>query len=218
MPYIFNFSVDNPELVDNGKKFSCELKSMQCEGTTKAGKQCSRSVVMGLNLCWSHLESEKHLKIQESTIPGAGKGMFAWVPAPLREEWVFKKGQTVCEYIGETVTNAESTKRYGRESTAPYSVGIPHTRSDIDSSCMRGYGAFTNKGNAYNSNRFPSNVQWKAVAKTRTKPAIVKFIAHRNIAHGEELLVHYGNAYTIDEPGVTYSTKYVRPKKGSRSR
>ncbi len=213
MPYSFKFSVDNPNSRDNGQRFSCELESQQCVGTTKAGNQCSRSVVMGINLCWSHLQSEKNLKIKESTIPGAGKGLFAWAPSQGDDDWVFKKNDIICEYIGAQVTNAETTRRYGKDATAPYSVGIPHTRSDIDSSCVRGYAAFTNGGNNYNSPVFPSNVAWSVVAKTRTKPAIIRFKAHRNIAHGEELLVHYGDQYIIAEPGVVYSTKYSRPSR-----
>jgi hypothetical protein len=212
MPYNFKFSVDNPNSRDNGQRFSCELESQQCVGTTKAGSQCSRSVVLGINLCWSHLQSEKHLKIKESTVPGAGKGLFAWAPSQ-SDDWVFKKGDIICEYLGERMTKAKSTQRYGRDATAPYTVRIPHTHTDIDSSCVRGYASFTNAGNNYNSPVFPSNVAWSVVAKTRTKPAIIRFKAHRNIAHGEELLVHYGDEYIIAEPGVVYSTKYSRPSR-----
>ena len=96
--------------ISNNLFFEADVQCMQCEGTSKNGNQCRRRVCIGTPFCWQHLASEKKLKIKQSNIANAGKGLFAWNPKNPNEV-IFKRarttrfqntpGQKIVEYAGE---------------------------------------------------------------------------------------------------------------------
>ena len=47
-----------------------------CKATTKAGTPCRLRTSVD-HRCWMHGILEKHLRVKPSTVPGAGKGLFA---------------------------------------------------------------------------------------------------------------------------------------------
>jgi hypothetical protein len=71
MVYYFTFIIDN-EII-----FRTQVSSIQCREITKKGVRCKRKTVIGSAYCCTHLACNHHLKIKKSTIPDAGKGLFA---------------------------------------------------------------------------------------------------------------------------------------------
>lgn len=61
----------------------------------------SRQVYIGLDYCFSHLLSDKHLKIMTSTILGAGKGLFAVNKKALENVIIFKPNDLIIDYNGD---------------------------------------------------------------------------------------------------------------------
>jgi hypothetical protein len=70
------------------------------------------------------LASVRKLKIKQSLIPGAGKGLFVWDTTKPAGEVVFRRNQLVTPYEGEHVTAEELQERYG-DFTAPYICIVP---------------------------------------------------------------------------------------------
>jgi len=65
----FHFQTD-----DDRVNFHQKLESFQCTHIINNGQQCRKRCQIGLKMCWIHLLSEKHLRIKDSNISGAGKG------------------------------------------------------------------------------------------------------------------------------------------------
>jgi hypothetical protein len=133
MPQYFRFRIGH-RLVFQG-----ELLSARCQAHTRAGRQCGRQTVIGLGLCWTHLMSVRHLKIQTSTIPGAGKGLFALDRARPHRQVLFHTDAIICEYGGEILDEDEKDERY-EDKTAPYAVKINRNRYE-DGATERGVGS-----------------------------------------------------------------------------
>ena len=53
------------------------MPSQRCTANTNAGRQCGQRTAMG-HVCWAHLRRDYSLRVQKSTIPGAGRGLFAY--------------------------------------------------------------------------------------------------------------------------------------------
>ncbi len=68
-------------------------KCATCTGMTKRGVRCTRRTCKTFPYCWQHLLSECGLKVTQSTIPGAGQGLFA-----VKD---FKKNARITRYSGD---------------------------------------------------------------------------------------------------------------------
>ena len=167
--------------------WSCELARVRCVGHVKNGARCRRNVIKGLDRCWQHTRSELGLKIAPSGVPGAGLGLFT-----LRAR---KRGDHICQYLGEVYGPDEFDDRYGT-ATGPYTVQ-PNQNTLIDGACKRGVGNFINHAAAANC-RF----SWSAQQR------VMNIRATKNIAAGAELLLNYGGDYRFDEDGVSFRTRW----------
>ena len=186
MPYCFRFQPPVPQAA-----FRCTLQCSQCTALTARGTQCARRTCIGVSLCWSHLIRDRKLRILPSTLPGAGKGLFAHAPD---QEIVFRRGDRIVDYGGEVLTVAQLAERYGQW-TGPYAFGA--TRTIIqDAACVRSVGSIVN-------HRAAPNARY-GVYQGR---GFIK--ALRNIRHGEEIFVNYGRAYNMNEP-TQHTTKRCR--------
>jgi hypothetical protein len=182
-----------------GKRFRCALRCVQCEGRVANGR-CEREVCVGTPLCWQHLR-RVGLEIKESAQPDAGKGLFAYQFRQGR--YVFSRGSPIVKMHSEKTTRRELRRRYG-DWTAPY--GIEEGEYAEDGACLRGIGMLAN-----HSSR-------RANAEYRLHEGDFWIFAKENIAHGEEILVNYGDQYELDEPGVSHETRAVgSAARGARS-
>jgi len=206
MPYHFEFRIN-----DTNHVFPCDIATVQCIANKRTGDRarCLRNCAIGTPYCYSHLLSEKKLRIKQSTNPRAGSGLFAQVSrSPTNREIVFRKGDLIIEYTGETIDFAELTTRYDLDEdnqyTAPYAYEIRKDESFIDAACVRGVAALANHKGATQSNA--------KFVKTRGANGIyngVKLVATENIRNNREIFASYGNNYRLNEP-TTHRTTYRR--------
>ena len=182
--YVFDFRDDKNKVL-----FRCQLACVQCTATKVDGGNCTRKSCIGIPLCYMHLLREKKLRIKQSTIPGAGKGLFAMDKHAGANEIIFRIGDKIVVYNGEVVTHAELNRRYGDRFTAPYAVS--EGRAVVDAACTRGVGSIANyaTGGKRNNAQFSYN--------RRTK--LFTLVATKNIRNGAEIFVTYGRAYRLHD-------------------
>ena len=145
MPYKFKFEINqgsqqHPDYVTSYEEI---MNSTQCHGHTKAGTRCKRKCIVGFEYCPSHLASIKNLKIMNSNIAGAGKGLFVWHKSKENtNEPVFKKGDPIINYEGKQKTMERIHDEYG-EYTAPYAIEYKQGQA-LDAGSKRGVGSLAN--------------------------------------------------------------------------
>lgn len=197
-----------------GTAFTCDMQCVRCEGVTRRGTQCSKRVCIGTPLCWQHLLASRGVRIRPSTVPGAGKGLFAMArprPRPRRRgghaqndrgaaSILFRPGDVIAEYDGEVVAKAELDRRYG-DHTAPYGI---HVRGEVyeDGACRRGTAAMANHATGTGVN---ARFSYRYAARNAGAPVRSVLRATRPIRDGEEILVNYGDDYEF-ERDVTSAT------------
>jgi len=195
---VYKFSFKQP--ADN-ECFTCKLKCERCVGINRNGQQCRRQVCLGTNWCYQHLLSVRHLKIATSTIPNAGKGLFAENKTAPANAILFRKGQTIIDYRGETIDDDELNDRYGAY-TAPYAVKVADNEY-TDAACQRGVASHANS----NANTQHSN---NATLSLDRRNRRINLKATKNIRNGMEIFASYGREYKFHEQGVEFGTKYAR--------
>jgi uncharacterized protein len=123
------------------------------------------------------------LYIKESTISGAGMGLFTDEP--------IKKGAIVTEYEGEQLTWTECEKRNeAQEGLNPYFFYISKKNCIDAQHTLDSLGRYANDAMGYvRIAGLKNNAEYQVMKK---KPYIV---AKRNIKPGEEIFVSYGKEY-----------------------
>ena len=193
MPYSFLFYTNNAQQ----PLFQCVLESLRCTANTRGGHRCSRQTVIGCGLCWSHLLSENHLRIKQSTLAGAGKGLFALNPRAADNTPIFRPNERIIRYDGELLTRQQVDDRYGVY-TAPYAVQLGN--NIVDAAKQRGVGCLANhKPHGRANARF---------AVGRIGGPHIVLIANRAIRNGDEIFVDYGHEYRLND-GSHHETKQV---------
>ncbi len=196
MPKDFQFYINNNSV------FKCTLNSTRCEAHNKTGSRCKRKVIIGFEYCFSHLPIEKHLKIADSEINGAGKGLFAYDRTKEEGDIIFRKGDNICNYNGQLLSMDTIHERY-QDKTAPYAVQVNNNHA-VDCACKRGIGSIANTLPGHNNATFSVNSTYRTA----------KLVATKNIRNGDEIYLSYGRTYKIHEPNARFDTKnkYVRRK------
>ena len=188
--------------VNNAVVFQCNLNCGQCTGTTTAGTRCKRRVCIGTPFCFSHITPALQLKVAPSTIPNAGKGVFAFNKTKGANEIIFRKNDIICSYGGEFISKNELEERYG-EYTAPY--GIEVNRNLVqDGACTRSAGSLFNHKNRRTDNNAEFYLSTQNIGP---HPRQIKIRATRPIRNNQEIFVHYGNDYVMNEEDTNYTTK-----------
>ena len=206
MPYVFTF-YDNAD-PQHPYEFHLSLEARRCVHRNPATNGlCKRTVCIGLDLCFQHLEIDKHLKIKPSTINGAGKGLFAFNHKLDANDILFRKGDIICRYEGQFINEAELVRRY-RDKTAPYAL-ILKKNECMDSAHQRYIGSLIN-----HKPKSQSNAEYGAVLNQRNNHYI-NTKAVKNIKNNSELFVPYFQSnnrgrerYELHEEGVSNTTKY----------
>jgi hypothetical protein len=143
---------------------------------------------------------EKQLCIKDSTIPGAGKGLFAMQDKTtpvhanrLQNPILFRKDEKILTFYGEFIDQQELNRRYQLKN-APYVVRLnPHTF--VDSACKRGLAAL--------ANHTPQSRSNARISRNHHNPLLM---ADKVIRHGDEITCNYGNGYNMHD-GSRHSTR-----------
>lgn len=155
----------------------------QCQGTTRAGRRCSRSTCMYYKFCFQHAQNRTGLAVKNSLIPRAGKGLFA-----VRN---FPRGTTF-KYKGEILTARERDARYPGDMLGEYVLcyGRGRGRRCVDArstqSCLARY------ANDARGTRFRHNAEFVDPARGERWPLLR---LTRDVQAGEEILVFYSDEY-----------------------
>jgi hypothetical protein len=179
-----------------GNKHSCTLDCNKCTAQNRSGRRCNNTVCIGTPVCHVHRKSlNLGVKVGNSRIPNAGKGLFATK--------VFKEKEVIGFYDGRDTTQAELDDRYGVDSTAPYIIkgkdGIY-----LDAACLRSLMSVANSGTSRKGRILPSNAKFSSKAMGN---GTVKVSATKRINVNDEILIWYGEAYFNGMPFSRHSTK-----------
>lgn len=208
--------------------FACALKCRQCEAMAHKGrKRCTKRTCFGVPYCHIHIRWKLHLAIADSTIPNAGKGLFAWNEAKRPNGVVFRRGNLITEYIGENLGKRDLDARVGDDGLAAYALepvlvrrggeaGVPveYGENDtliIDAACVRGIASFAN---ALSDNRQTNaTLGYRMVGTGEARRRVAGLFAKKDIRHKEEILVSYGENYDPADTGVSHFTRKTGNKK-----
>ena len=197
MPYIFTFYNPNHSI-----RFQHPLASERCTGTSKNNLRCRRIITIGINKCFQHMPN---LKIKNSNIDKAGKGLFAYNRNRPNGAILFHPNDKIIDYLGDRIDNNELNRRYG-DHTAPYALKV-NNNLYIDPATRRGIGSLANKPDPHNNNASLRQSNAKFSINPRNHTASLK--ATKNIRNNNEILTSYGRNYVIQD---NYTTKY-RPRR-----
>lgn len=173
-------------------KFACHLQCQQCAHVKADGLRCKNRVCFGTPVCWMHTKTKYKVRAKTSTIPNAGKGLFATALIPA--------GSWICPYIGEQLPKQCIEQRYGTQ-TAPY-VEMKSSVAYIDSACMRGIGSMANA-------LFLPNGKCRGLSAHNCKSSLrtglgqIWLKATKTIQAGQEIFHWYGNEYRLQHTHVT---------------
>jgi len=222
-----------PHFYEQGD-FACRLKTRRCLGARKSdGKRCALQVTIGLPYCWRHMRTALGVRVADSRIPGAGKGLFA--------ARAFPRWELIAPYDGEILSRAQLDARYPGDATGAYALkynGRPE--QFIDAACSRAAAAIVNAPNVGDDGpgaganvAFLTTRQWGARVPKARRAELEReaLAAHRRLAPGDapprwriwvvalkdidrgtELLADYGAEYDFEHGGA-HKTKYHAPKR-----
>ena len=159
----------------NPRTGTIETPSQRCTANTRNGAHCRQRTVMG-QYCWNHLRSERGLRIQRSTVPNAGKGLFAARRLP---------AGTHIHYTGDVVPLPD-----GRAGGVYY---LQIRRDTAIDAARRNAGEGRWVNDSRGTHRAP-NAKF-VVYTPRGKPRTAAVRTLRPIRPGEEIFVAYGDDY-----------------------
>jgi len=169
------------------------LLQRQCAAAS-VGTDCSTLTCDVLPLCREHTRQFLRLDIQESTIEGAGNGLFAHGgPDAHKYRVVFDEDDLIGLYQGEVLDKESYYRRYAepwcpKPFFAPYVLWLGAYDRVVDALFARGIMSYANdprdkeRVNAYIS--FPSETG-----------ETIEIRAFGPICHGEEIFLEYGKVY-----------------------
>ncbi len=214
------FSIDNPET--NELMYAAELQPQQCKFQIN-NRRCKRKQNIGVEYCFQHLPAFMKLKIQP-TNDGRGKGVFAYGGKLANEDTVvFQNNAIIAKYNGDKIDQEELDKRYGGF-TGPYATEAERRRNPtkfIDAATIRGVGSMINANNSdddeepncalkfVEDKKKRSVKDWNEVnpRDTLEKENDVIIVATKNIQHGAQLLLRYGDRYEFENNHTTGTKK-----------
>lgn len=182
-------------LVFRNEVFQCPLLCEQCDHLSPSGKRCKRTVCFGWPTCWQHSKIDYGVKTKKSTIPGAGRGLFATRS--------FDSYEFICPYEGEVVSETCLEQRYPGNAVAPYAVNFDEGNF-IDSACIRGIGSIAN-GLFVRGISQPRYRHDAVIAPD--DEGVIWLQAIKPIPQGKEIFVYYGTDYELEDNYETVRTK-----------
>ena len=155
------------------KNGQVEMASQQCTSSNCKGTQCKSRTKYGI-YCWTHLRAKQALRIKQSQIANAGKGLYA--------AKTFSKGEEVAKYTGDRIATDMVDKR---------SMYVLELSRKV---CLDAARTNTAPGRMLNDSRGTGKCPNCAfVIDTRNKTA--RILTTKRVMEGDEFLVSYGAQY-----------------------
>jgi hypothetical protein len=156
--------------------------SQRCSANTNAGAQCGQRTAVA-HICWNHLRRDLGLRVRKSTIPSAGRGLFAARDLPANHR---------VAYTGDEIALRAD------ENGGPY---VLETRRGTGIDAARrncGLGRWVNdpRGAADEEGRPRAhNCEFTLHTPRGERQRVAAVRTLRPVLSGEELLVRYGSSY-----------------------
>jgi SET domain-containing protein len=138
------------------------------------------------------------LRIKDSLIQGAGKGLFAIDAKKQPNEVIFRTNAFICKYHGERINLQTLVSRYSYN-TGPYAVSLGNNMFE-DGACHRGVGSIPNHAVGSTANA-------KFSIGRENGQRVIKLVAIKNIKNDKEILINYGRSYQLVNPNIQFQTK-----------
>ena len=159
-----------------------DMGAQRCTADTKVGGWCKARTRYGC-LCWVHRAQLNGTQIKDSTLAGAGKGLFA--------RWNFNKGDAIVRYTGDVVQTADGAQEDGWRGSS-YVLEVTNSWGIDAARTNTADGRLINDTVEFNKS---ANVVFAFDARRK----IVTIRALKVIKAGEELFIKYGAQYWARE-------------------
>lgn len=172
----------------------------RCKAHSKKTKRrCKLRSCISLPYCHVHVGQETGLRVKQSLIPNAGKGLFAAKQ--------YKRADTVAYYTGEILTQAQMDARYGK-GLAQYALQLAGNHYIDAVRTDSGVARYADTCDAPRGKKNPckNNVRF---VHDRHKKAI-KLQACTTIEPGSEIGVSYGDDYMLNGRKLVRESYYCR--------
>lgn len=220
--------------IDNVDWTGAPIECTRCICAKNNGQRCSRSVCIGLPLCYQHGQEYLHVRAGQTSLKKNHQrltfaGLFACDPKRNGTAVIFKANDLIVPYIGEFVTQEELDERYGEgdDTVAPYGLNVGQGDNAFleDSALRRSFGSLVNTilaaHNAFNwaatGNQNQPNAKIDTIRIDGSfEIAVIR--ATRNIINSQEVFVRshdqHGNLeYVIHGDEISHTTKGHKPSK-----
>ena len=160
-----------------------DMGAQRCVADTKIGGWCKQHTKNGC-LCWIHRAQLDGTQIKKSTIPNAGKGLFA--------KKDFGKGDAIVRYTGDMVKTENGEKPEGFKNSH-YVLELSEMRAIDAARTNAADGRLINSPKGFPQAR--ANCRFAADHRR----GIVTIRAQRKIKKGEELFINYGRNFSFTD-------------------
>lgn len=180
-------------------KYDCVVDCKQCEAIANNGNRCRMKTCFSLPFCHIHLSKQYGVRVRNSTIPGAGRGLFATKD--------FNRNDIICPIWGKEKSPEQVQNDYGANITPPYVVELTR-RKQVDGACHKYVGQMANTqlGADGKSSLRKSNASISVNHRAMPYKLFIK--ASKPIKAGDEIFVYYGESY-----GIPMNYEYKRVKR-----
>lgn len=152
----------------------------RCVSTSAASGQRCKNRTCKAKRCWQHLKRDKGLRIKQSTIPGAGLGLFATKRIP--------RNTRIVAYEGEQLSRDQVEERYPGNTIGEYTLCGSNAVGCKD-------GRKTNSGAARFANDSRGTSKTNNARFNRAGQLSLRTTNNRPVQAGAEILVSYGPEY-----------------------
>jgi hypothetical protein len=157
-------------------------EKVRCAVHNLSGTRCKRNTIVYANFCWQHARKEVGVKIEESKIDHAGRGLFAARNLPANTRISYARPQ-------DFLTAAQLTARYG-DGLAQYGICNPAETICADArSTQSGLGRWVNHR--------PPRKNAKLTLGVRNHRRFANVTLTKNVPANREIYVTYGPHYWI---------------------
>jgi len=206
MPKVTSFHPAIPTATE--KTYTTDVHCQTC-----TQPRCSRRTCMILPMCWQHARLILHLQVKDSTIPNAGRGLFAFAATKAARDAcvvLWRRGDYIAPLNGRPTSAEQLQASYG-DHTAPYAASSSIKKTGhpfIDALGKRYIAHYANtRVGRPRADGCRSSVKAGTNCKLSARSDGLMWLqATKPIRSGDEILTYYGAAYQMEPHARVYTT------------